>query len=139
MGFLLKFVPVEYQWLAKLIAGAVLLLAMWYAWHQFTGHYIDIGKAKMQPRIDELEADKNTLQNAYADLGTAATKCSDSVRALELASDKKKAASVAALAAVEIRASSAAQQAQWLAEQLAKPEAKGKTCGDALKEWRARS
>lgn len=125
-----------YMWLIKLVGIGIMLLALWYAWHQFTGHYIDIGKAARQPEVDALAADKKTLQDAYADLGTQATACSDSVNALAAASDKRKAAAAAALVEAEKRASGLQQQAAWLSEQLNKPGIETKSCGDALKEWR---
>ena len=37
-----------YMLLIKIAGAALFVLAMAYAWHQFTGHYVDIGKAQIQ-------------------------------------------------------------------------------------------
>lgn len=136
----LSLIPAPYQLLAKVIAGAVLVLACWYAWHQFTGHYIDIGREEvrkeMQPMIDALKLEKKTLQEAYSDLGTKATACSDSVRELSARSEKKKAAVTVALSNAEKRAIDAQRKAGWLESQLNQPGNAQKSCGDALKAWR---
>lgn len=46
-----------------LLAG--LCLALWGAWHEFTGHYIDIGRAEVQAKCD---ADKAAREKALTDM-----------------------------------------------------------------------
>lgn len=50
-------IPGPYQLLAKGIALLALLLSLWWAWCQFTGHYIDIGRAEVQKTLDDHIAD----------------------------------------------------------------------------------
>lgn len=130
----------------KLGLGALgtvcMALVVWWAWgHYIADPYREQGRIEvrkeLQPKIDNLKINNKTLTDAYADLGEKATACSDSVRALAAESEKKIAAGIAARAEAEKRASGLQQQAAWLSEQLSKPDNKGKTCSDALKEWRA--
>lgn len=48
---------------AALLLG--LCLALWGAWHEFTGHYIDIGRAQVQAKWD---ADKAAREKALTDM-----------------------------------------------------------------------
>lgn len=134
-------IPAQYRLIASIIFAAILALACWYAWSQFTGHYIDIGREEvrqeLQPKIDALNLEKKTLQDAYAELGQKATACSDSVRELSTESEKKKSAVTVALANAEKRASEAQRKAGWLEGLLNQPDNAQKSCGDALKQWRA--
>jgi hypothetical protein len=130
MNFLLGLIPAPYQLIAKCIAVAALCAALLFAWHQFTGHYIDIGKAARQTEVDQLN-----LQRQQAAL--AAQQCSTSVNVLKAASDRKKAAYDQALEQSKKQAAGLQDQADWLLEQLNKPDARNKGCADALKEWRA--
>lgn len=129
MNFLLGLVPAPYQLIAKCIAVAALCAVLLFAWHEFTGHYIDIGKASRQTEVEQLN-----LERQQAAL--AAQQCSDSVAALQAASDKKRAAYEQALQEAQKRAVGLQDQSNWLLAQLNQPDAKTKGCADALKEWR---
>lgn len=59
----LSLIPSPYLWLAKGIALLGLLLSLWYAWHRFTGHYIDIGKAEIQQKWDKKKDEQTALAN----------------------------------------------------------------------------
>ncbi len=52
----LSLIPAPYQLLAKGIALLALVIALWAAWHSFTGHYIAIGKAEVQAQWDKQKA-----------------------------------------------------------------------------------
>jgi hypothetical protein len=130
MKFLFDLIPTPYQFIAKIIAVVVLCAALICAWHQFTGHYVAIGKASRQLEVD-------TLKLQIEKSAFVAQQCSASVNALQAASDKKKLAYSQALADSEKRAMGLQDQSAWLLAQLNKPDAKNKGCADALKEWRA--
>ena len=98
----------------------------------------------MKPVIDQqagqiakLEGQLSEANSAYIVLQRDANLCNESVDALKAASDAAKAKSDAALAAATKLAESLKTQAEWLAEQLAKPDIKQLGCVDALKSWRA--
>lgn len=130
MNFLLALVPAPYQLIAKCIAIAALCAALLFAWHQFTGHYIAIGKASRQTEVDKLNIERQRL-------AFAAQRCSDSVAALQAAGDKKRAAYTQALQQAQKQAAGLQAQSDWLLAQLNRPDVKNKGCADALKEWRA--
>lgn len=57
----------------RAIAGAIVMAALWWAWSQFTGHYVDVGVAKergntlaAEKRAEDAEGANAALQ---ADLG----------------------------------------------------------------------
>lgn len=54
-------IPSGYQLLAKVIASVLLVIALYAAWHSFTGHYVDIGRKEVQ-----LEWDKQKKVDADA-------------------------------------------------------------------------
>jgi hypothetical protein len=130
MNFLLGLIPAPYQLLARIIAAAALCAALLFAWHQFTGHYVSLGKASRQAEIDTLNLQ---LQKSML----AAQQCNQSIADLQTASSNKKAAYTLALAEAQKRAAGLQDQSAWLLAQLNKPDAKSKGCADALKEWRA--
>lgn len=52
-------IPSGYLILTKVIASVLLIIALYAAWHSFTGHYIDIGRAEVQKTFDaHLTADR---------------------------------------------------------------------------------
>lgn len=130
-------IPVPYQLLAKGIGCLVLVLALWAAWHAFTGHYVDIGKAARQPEIDTLKAANTELASAYGILKGQLAAQNKAVNDLKAESDKRQASGAAALAVAVKNSVDLKNKADWLSNQLAKPDAKTKGCADALKEWRA--
>ncbi len=130
MSWLLGLIPAPYQWIARVIAAAALCAALLFAWHQFTGHYVSIGKASRQTEIDAL---KLQLQKSMF----AAQQCNQSVADLQTASSNKKASYIQAMAEAQKRARGLQDQSDWLLAQLNKPDAKRKGCADALKQWRA--
>ncbi len=57
-----------YLTLAKGIALLAVLLSLWWAWHSFTGHYVDIGRAEIQAKWDaQIELDKKAALQRKAD------------------------------------------------------------------------
>jgi len=130
MNWLLGLIPAPYQLLAKAIAVIALCAGLLFSWHQFTGHYVDIGKQSRQTEVDAL-----TLQLQSSVF--AAQQCNQSVEDLQTASNNKKAAYGLALAEAQKRVSGLQNQSAWLLAQLNKPDAKNKSCADALKQWRA--
>jgi hypothetical protein len=80
MMFLLNLIPARFHLLVKVIAGAILLLAIWYVWRQFTGHYIDIGRAEVQAKWDKEtkrlaeERDKQIAENIQKSIAAASAK-----------------------------------------------------------------
>jgi cell division protein FtsB len=81
MNFLLGLIPAPYQLLAKFIGGALIVIAIWFAYHEFTGHYVDQGKAQQlaidQPKIDALTTAYNSLESATQEQNTAINKLHD--------------------------------------------------------------
>lgn len=53
---LFSLIPDKFQLLAKGIASVLLLIALWAAWHAFTGHYVDIGRKEVQKDWDKQKA-----------------------------------------------------------------------------------
>jgi hypothetical protein len=131
MNFLLGFIPAPYQLIAKIIAVVALCFALLFAWHRFTGHYIDVGKDARQVEVDTL---KLQLQKSVF----TAQQCNQSIIDMQTAGNNKKAAYTLALAEAQKRATGLQDQSSWLLAQLNKPDAENKGCADALKEWRAR-
>jgi hypothetical protein len=129
MDILFELIPAPYRLAAKIIAVVALCGVLLFAWHRFTEHYVDIGKASRQIEVDtlKLQLQKSTF---------AGQQCNVSVDALQAASDKKKVAYAQALEDSQKRAVGLQDQSDWLLAQLNKPDAKNKGCADALKEWR---
>lgn len=136
-----KFVPGPYQLFAKI--GVVVLagLLAWYAWAQFTGHYIDIGRAQLQPKLDQAIAENKRVigitykwRDAYALLGNKTAECNASVAALANKSAQAKIASARALKSAEAKAT-LKQRAVDAAYARQISEA-GKGCSDAVRDAR---
>ena len=61
-----------YNLLAKAVALALLVISLYAAWYNFTGHYIDIGKANVQAKWDKEKAETKILVDKQkADVATA--------------------------------------------------------------------
>lgn len=58
---LFKLVPDKFQSIAKLVTSVIFLLLLWFAWNQFTNHYINIGKAQVQPKLEACLLENATL------------------------------------------------------------------------------
>lgn len=104
--------------------------------------YLNIALSHARGKVAELNgtiAEQRGLlaewKSAYSVLGAKVIEQNKAISDLHAQSEKKKAAGIKALAEAKKRASNAQQQAAWLSQQLAKPST-GKTCGDALREWR---
>lgn len=54
----------QFNLLAKGIAALTLIVALGWAWHEFTGHYINIGKAEIQGQWDKQKAADVTVSIA---------------------------------------------------------------------------
>jgi hypothetical protein len=81
---------------AKLAGVIVFILACWYAWSQFTGHYIEIGRQELQPEIDALVIDKKKLQESYLQISDELTKQNAQISELKKLTEAKKQARVQA-------------------------------------------
>jgi hypothetical protein len=90
----LDFIPIQYRLLAKAIGAVILVLALWFLWHEFTVHYIDIGRnevrAELQPQIDE-------WKGAYDVLTAKLAAQNKAVNDLKDVSDQKQRAALVAL------------------------------------------
>ena len=53
-----------YKLIIKGIALVLFVIALYAAWHKFTGHYIDIGKAQVQEKFNQYKSDEEKLLNA---------------------------------------------------------------------------
>ena len=55
-----------YKLLIKGIALVLMVIALYAAWHAFTGHYKDIGRTEIQVKFDQYKSDEDKLlQAAY--------------------------------------------------------------------------
>lgn len=88
--------PAQIQLVARIIGAAILILACWYAWSQFTGHYIEIGRQERQPEIDALVIDKKKLQESYLQISDELTKQNAQISELKKLTEAKKQARVQA-------------------------------------------
>jgi biopolymer transport protein ExbB/TolQ len=82
--------PAQIQLVARIIGAAILILACWYAWSQFTGHYIEIGRQERQPEIDALVIDKKKLQDSYLQISDELTKQNAQISELKKLTEAKK-------------------------------------------------
>lgn len=58
-GLIDRLVPTPYALLAKALCLIGLALAAIYAWNQFTGHYIEMGRAELRPKIESLAVQRD--------------------------------------------------------------------------------
>lgn len=134
-----KFVPGPYRLIAKIGVAILAVLLAWYAWSQFTGHYIDIGRAQLQPKIEKLEAEKKQVigithqwRDAYALLGDKTEQCNARVLAI---ADKGKQARVASAKALKKAEDEATLKQRAINAAYARQISEvGKACGDAVRD-----
>lgn len=82
--------PAQIQLILRIVGAAIFAIACWYAWNQFTGHYIEIGRQERQPEIDALVTDKKRLQESYAQISNELTKQNAQIQELKNISELKR-------------------------------------------------
>lgn len=112
-----------------IIAGLIIIgLAAWIVSYERTIADLEAERAKCKVELSDYKA-------AYQVLAAKAQEQNRAINQIKSETAQKLQAGAKAKAYAENRAIELKQQAQWLSEQLNKPSY-GKTCGDALKEWR---
>jgi len=135
MNFLLGLIPDEYQTIAKIIAVIALCAGLLFAWHEFTGHYKDIGFHSRDLEVLKLTDANKGWSTQFGKLTESIGECNAKVNALQTISNKMKEAGIQASSEAEKRAVGFQNQIDWYANLLNQPHP-GKTCADALKQWR---
>jgi len=102
---------------------------------------IYIGSLKLrlgsaQGEVAKLTGENAAIRSANVTLTRQVEQQNAAVQAMEGASIAARKRSTELLAQAARQSTGLQQQAAWLAEQLAKPDARTKGCADAFKEWR---
>jgi len=80
MGIISAFLT-RYIWWVKGIALLILVIALWGAWHSFTGHYKAIGRAEVQVQFDAFKDAATKAVNAQVAENAANRKRADNEQA----------------------------------------------------------
>jgi chromosome segregation ATPase len=89
-----------------------------------------------QGKVEKLSGELDGCKARYALLETRLQSQTSAVKAISEASDAMKRRGEVKLLEAQKKQAQLEQEKAWIAEQLAKPDRKSKSCAEALRDWR---